>query len=108
VDASTAFSRQERRLEDDGRHFNAGYVEYKSDADSGKRLFGSAGGDDDDDELDEYVVIESNVANDVDEDDDDRYTEADDHYDDDDDEVWVSPYGRNVFGQTIILNFGRK
>jgi hypothetical protein len=75
--------RQERRLEDTGRHYNAGYVEYKSEVIEEKRLFNN-----DEDELDEYVVIEStsdvNADNNAD-DDERRYEETDDHYDADDD-----------------------
>ena len=47
--------RQERRLEDTGRHYNAGYVEYKSEIVEEKRVDQNG----DEEEIDEYVVIES-------------------------------------------------
>jgi hypothetical protein len=65
-----------------GRHYNAGYVEYKSENGDEKRLFGGQ----DDEEIDEYVVIESDVGTDDDDDDDRRYEETDDHYDNDDED----------------------
>ena len=86
VDPAT-FGRQERRLEDSGRYFNVGYVEYKSDSADQRRLFSNKSDNEDDDGIDEYVVIESEVANkDADDDEERRYEETDDHYDSDDDE----------------------
>lgn len=87
VDPAT-LGRQERRLEDSGRFFNVGYVEYKSDAADERRLFSNKSDSEDDDGIDEYVVIESEVASNDDKDDDDerRYEETDDHYDNDDDD----------------------
>ena len=82
-----SLGRQERRLEDSGRHYNVGYVEYKSDVVDEKRLFRHS--NDSEEEIDEYVVIESDVKSNVaadDVDDDRRYEEVDDHYDADDDE----------------------
>jgi hypothetical protein len=72
------YERQERRLEDTGRHYNAGYVEYKSEIVEEK---------DNEEEIDEYVVIESSSDTvSSAEKDDKRYEETDDHYDYDDDE----------------------
>jgi hypothetical protein len=76
--------RQERRLEDTRRHYNAGYVEYKSEIIEEKRR-----DDNDEEELDEYVVIESSSDVNNDDNDDRRYEETDDHYDDDDDEEGI-------------------
>ena len=75
------YERQERRLEDTGRHYNAGYVEYKSEFVDEKLSV------DNDEEVDEYVVIESSSDNVASvENDDRRYEETDNHYDYDDDD----------------------